>query len=162
MLEILILQPMAILNYLAMMYCQPIRLHRPLVVVLWDKGMRGKLLLTLGGNYQLVNDGNISGKIYKTAVGNGQGIKISARELEIANQSYISSLTFQNTQVNGKGNAGDIDIKTTGDIRVSGFALPSTTPTLSYISSDTQGYGDTGKVTIDTQGKLSVVNYGKY
>ena len=124
------------------------------------QGNAGKITIDTQGKLSVINNGDISSNISKTAVGNGQGIKISARELEVANQSSISTSTFQNTQVNGKGNAGDIDIKTTGDIQVSGFDLPSTTPTLSYISSDTQGYGDTGKVTIDTQGKLSVVNFG--
>ena len=124
------------------------------------QGDAGKITIDTQGKLSLVNDGNISSSIYETAVGNGQGIKISAREIELANSSSISTLTYQNTQVKGKGNAGDIDIKTTGDIQVSGFDLPSTTPTPSYISSDTQGYGDTGKVTIDTQGKLSVVNFG--
>jgi filamentous hemagglutinin family protein len=124
------------------------------------QGNTGEITIDTQGKLSVVNDGNISSKVSKTAVGNGQGIKISARELEVANQSYISTITSQNTQVNGKGNAGDIDIKTTGDIQVSGFNSPSNTPTLSYISSDTQGYGDTGQVTIDTQGKLSVVNFG--
>ena len=124
------------------------------------QGDAGKITIDTQGKLSLINNGNISSNISKIAVGNGQGIKISARDLEVANQSSISSITFQNTQVNGKGNAGDIDIKTTGDIRVSGFDSPSTTPTVSDISSDTQGYGDTGKVTIDTQGKLSVVNFG--
>jgi filamentous hemagglutinin family protein len=122
------------------------------------QGDAGKITIDTQGKLSVVNDGNISSDLSQTAVGNGRGIKISARELEIANYSSISTITLPSTQVNGKGNAGDIDIKTTGDIRVFGSDLPSTTPTRSYISSGTQGYGDTGKITIDTQGKLSVVD----
>jgi filamentous hemagglutinin family protein len=125
----------------------------------FEQGDAGKITIDTQGKLSVLNNAIIRSQIAPTAVGNSKGISINARELELANNSSISTLTFQNTQVNGKGNAGDIDIKTTGDIQVSGFDLPSTTPTLSYISSDTQGYGDTGKVTIDTQGKLSVVNY---
>ena len=94
------------------------------------------------------------------AVGNSQGISITARELGLANDSFIATNTFQATQVNGKGNAGDIDIKTNGDIKILGYDSSSINPTVSFISSSTLGQGDAGKITIDTQGKLFLVNGG--
>jgi filamentous hemagglutinin family protein len=127
----------------------------------YGQGNTGKISLDTQGKLALVNKGNISSVVHSNAVGNGQGISITARELDLANQSYISTNTFQKTPVSNKGNAGDINIKTLGDIQVSGYdASSSNTPAPSYISSDTFGYGDTGKVTIETQGKLSIFNFG--
>ncbi|WP_310426229.1 filamentous hemagglutinin N-terminal domain-containing protein [Chamaesiphon sp. VAR_48_metabat_135_sub] len=124
------------------------------------QGDAGKITIDTQGKLALFNKGAIVSRIFTTAVGNSNGIEISARELQLANNSYISSRTSQTNRVEGKGNAGDINIKTTGDINVSGYDSSLTNPTLSYISSDTSGYGNTGKVTINTQGKLSIVNYG--
>ena len=101
-----------------------------------------------------------SGIIGKDAVGNSQGISISAREIELRNRSSIFS-----TNAGGKGDAGNIDLKTIGDISLSGATPNSTAPTTqnsdrSFISSDTFGQGATGKITIDTQnrGKISLVD----
>jgi filamentous hemagglutinin family protein len=124
------------------------------------QGDAGKITIDTQGKLALFNKGSIASRIFPTAVGNSKGIAISARELELANNSYISTRTSQTNRVEGKGNAGDIDIKTTEDIQISGYDSSSTTPTLSYISSDTSGQGNTGKVTINTQGKLSIINYG--
>jgi filamentous hemagglutinin family protein len=127
----------------------------------YGQGDTGKISIDTQGKLALVNKGNISSVVHSNAVGNGQGISITARELDLENQSYISTNTFQKTPVSNKGNAGDINIKTLGDIQVSGYDTSSSnTPAPSYISSDTFGYGDTGKVTIETQGKLSIFNFG--
>jgi filamentous hemagglutinin family protein len=114
-----------------------------------DTQDRGKLLL---------DRGFISSQIDQKAVGNGGDIKISAREIDFRNRSIISS-----DNRGGKGDAGNIDIKTIGDISTSGSTPESTapiTPTsdLSFISSTTSGQGNAGKITIDTQdrGKLSL------
>jgi filamentous hemagglutinin family protein len=124
------------------------------------QGDAGKITIDAQGKLALFNKGSIVSRIFPTAVGNSKGIAISARELQLANNSYISSSTAQANRVDGKGNAGDINIKTTRDINVSGYDSSSANPTLSYISSDTSGQGNTGKVTINTQGKLSIINFG--
>jgi len=95
----------------------------------------------------------------ETAVGNSQGIEITARELSLANGSYISANTSQIDRVDGKGNAGDISIKTTGDIQISGD-VSAINPTPSQITSNTYGQGATGKIKIDTHGKLSLSDFG--
>jgi filamentous hemagglutinin family protein len=125
-------------------------------------GDAGKITIDTQGKLSIANQGSITSNVQDTAIGNSKGISINARELELANIGFITTETFQIAQVNGKGNAGNIDIKTTGDIKIAGANLPAlfnpSVRQLSYISSDTSGYGDTGKITINTQGKLSVVD----
>jgi filamentous hemagglutinin family protein len=114
-----------------------------------DTQNRGKLLLS--------NFGNISSSVRQTGVGNGNTISIAAQAVDLQNQSFITSSTF------GKGDAGNIDLKTIGDISISGSTPQSTdTNSLSSISSETQGQGNAGKITIDTQnrGKLLLSNFG--
>lgn len=112
------------------------------------------------GKLSLANNTTISSEIYPDAIGNSQGIKIVAREIELKNRSSIAS-----NNLGGSGNAGDIEIKTVGDVRISNSSNDPLNPTisdadLSTISSLTQGQGNAGKITIDTSniGKVSLVN----
>jgi filamentous hemagglutinin family protein len=125
------------------------------------QGNAGKITIDTqkSGKLLLSNNAEISNKIDKNAVGNSNGIAISAREIDVRNNSKINSNT------SGKGNAGNIDIQTIGDISISGSTPNSIAPitnqsTVSGISSQTSGQGDAGKITIDTQnrGKLSLSN----
>ena len=114
-----------------------------------DTQATGKLLLS--------NLGNISSTVGEEGVGNGNTISISAQAVDLQNVSFITSSTL------GKGDAGNIDIKTTGDISISGSNPQLTNSnSLSSISSDTFGQGNAGKITIDTQasGKLLLSNFG--
>jgi filamentous hemagglutinin family protein len=116
------------------------------------QGDAGKITIDTQGKLSLVNQGIISSNISQTGVGNSPGIKIKAREAELSNDSYISTDTFQIDRVNGKGNAGNIDIETTGDININ---------LSSFISSNSRGQGDTGQITINAKlGNLSLSNFG--
>jgi filamentous hemagglutinin family protein len=109
----------------------------------------GKLSLSFSDITNAIGDTNVSGI--------SPGITINARELEMKNNSLIFSDLF------GKGQAGNIDIKTTGDITISGNnkdPLKITPFNISAISSSTRGIGDGGKISIDTQGKLSLDSTG--
>jgi filamentous hemagglutinin family protein len=126
------------------------------------QGNAGKITIDTQniGKLSLSNNADISNKISKDAVGNGNDITILAKSLDLSNESSIKS-----DNRGGKGDAGNINIKTSGDISISGATPQSTAPTtldsnLSYISSDTFGQGNAGKITIDTQniGKLSLSN----
>ena len=88
----------------------------------------------------------------KSAVGNGGDISISAKSIDLQNQSFISTFS------GARGNAGNINIKTAGDISIFGSTPQSTVSRLSGINSFTAGTGNAGKITIDTQnlGKLSL------
>jgi filamentous hemagglutinin family protein len=126
-------------------------------------GDTGKITIATQGKLSIINNGGIASAIEQTGVGNSKGISITARELSLANSSFISASTAQADRVSGKGNAGDINIQTTGDIQISGSNLASAIPDPSQnssISSDTSGQGDTGKITIATQGKLFMSNFG--
>jgi filamentous hemagglutinin family protein len=112
------------------------------------------------GKVSLANYANISSTIYKNANGNSQGIEIVAREVELKNGSSIAS-----ANLNGTGNAGNIDIKTVGDVSIYSYSTDLVAPTisdanLSFISSITQGRGNAGKIAIDTGniGKLTLIN----
>ena len=122
-------------------------------------GDAGKITIDTQGKLSVSNRGFIDSSIASTGVGNSRGIKITARELSLLNGSYISALTEQTERVDGKGNSGDINIKTTGDIKIAGDAS-AINPASSQIVSSTAGQGDAGKITIDTQGKLSLSDRG--
>ncbi len=123
-------------------------------------GDAGKITIDTQGKLSVSDNGFIESAIVETGIGNSQGIKITARELSLANGGFIFANTFQKDRVDGKGNAGDINIKTTGDIKIAGFDPFSINPTFSQIASNTAGQGDAGKITIETQGKLSIRDRG--
>jgi filamentous hemagglutinin family protein len=122
------------------------------------QGNAGKITIDTQnrGKLSLSNGASISSGISPQTVGNGGGIAISAREIDLQNRSFIST-----SNDSGKGDAGSIDLKTTGDINIFG-SIPGSTglmtqnSNLSFISSTTSGQGKAGKITIDTQdrGKL--------
>ena len=122
------------------------------------QGNAGKITIDTHdrGKLSLSNGGNISSGIGSKVVGNGGGIAISAREIDLQNGSLIST-----SNAGGKGDAGSIDLKTTGDINIFG-SIPGSTELMtqnsnpSFIFSTTSGQGKAGKITIDTQdrGKL--------
>jgi filamentous hemagglutinin family protein len=119
------------------------------------QGNAGKITIDTQntGKLSLSNNADISIAIAKKAVGNGNEIAISAKSVDLSNKSFISS-----SNLGGKGDAGNINIKTIGDISISGATLQSIAPitldsNLSYISSDTLGQGNAGKITLDTQNR---------
>jgi filamentous hemagglutinin family protein len=124
------------------------------------QGNAGKISIDTQGKLLLSNLAEISSSVrFKNAVGNGGDINVSAKSIDLRNQGTISAIS------SARGNAGNINITTTGDISISGSTPESTKPItanslLSFISSETAGKGNAGKITIDTQnlGKLSLSN----
>jgi filamentous hemagglutinin family protein len=117
------------------------------------KGDAGRITIEAQGNLSLNNKGAISSVISKQAEGNSQGITISAKDLNLLNSSSIAT-----SNIGGKGNAGNIDLKTTGDLNIVGYdrSIPAVEQInyISFITSGTYGKGDTGKITIDVTGNL--------
>jgi filamentous hemagglutinin family protein len=116
-----------------------------------------------------LNRGEISTDNTLDNPGSTGNINISAQGVGITNQSSVFTYT------EGSNNAGDINIKTTGDIFLSGidkFIAPtfnrndiskegfSYTLNEPLLVSRTFGKGDSGKISIDTSGSLFVVNKG--
>jgi filamentous hemagglutinin family protein len=128
----------------------------------FGQGDAGKITIGTAGKLSVLDKGGIFSEIGATGVGNNNGIKIDAGELEIANRSSIKTTTFQSQQVKDTGNAGNIDIKTKGNLTISGkdstLIQQADAADLSNITSSTEGQGDAGKITIDTGSKLSVLN----
>ena len=108
----------------------------------FGQGNAGNVEVTAKDTISLVN-AEIVAKVGTTGVGRGGNIKIKASSLSLRNGSLLNASTF------GKGNAGDIDIQTTGDISIVGNSNSS----YSQIASNTYGEGNAGNITIDTQNK---------
>ncbi|WP_295615187.1 S-layer family protein [Chamaesiphon sp. GL140_3_metabinner_50] len=121
----------------------------------FGKGDAGKVTIDIKGNLSLDKGSSINSFVNAQAVGNSQGISIGAKHINISSSSGIISNNF-----GGIGNAGNIDIKTTGDLNLVGYdrSVPTSETILSAISSGTDGRGDAGKITIETGGILSLNN----
>jgi filamentous hemagglutinin family protein len=121
------------------------------------QGNAGKISIDTPGNLSITNRGGISSYIAQTGVGNSQGVSINAINISLTNLSTIESSIF-----GVAGNAGNININTTGDLNISGTEnrtlLKVNLNKLSFISSVNSGRGDTGKITINTNNNLSANN----
>ena len=97
-----------------------------------------------------ITNGAISSGILKNGEGDGRSITIDAGILILRNTGFISS-----SNAGGIGNAGNINIKTTGNLAIAGNNNSTET---AGISSSTSGKGNAGKITVATKGKLSMTN----
>jgi filamentous hemagglutinin family protein len=125
--------------------------------VIKGKGKTGQISIDTKGNLSLDNVSVISSSVADTGAGDSQGVNITAKNISLSNLSDIGTSTY-----GGTGNAGNIDIKTTGNLTLSGsdnsdFVQKTSIP-LTQISSFTNGKGDAGKITIDVQGNVSISN----
>jgi filamentous hemagglutinin family protein len=125
----------------------------------FGEGDAGRISVESKGKLSVTNDGNIFSGIYPTASGDSQGIKIYAGELELINGSSIQADTLQSLRANGTGNAGSIEIVTSGNLTIVGNVDPAVLQKISGISSSSLRKGNPGKITINTQGnKLFLSN----
>jgi filamentous hemagglutinin family protein len=132
----------------------------------YGRGNSGKVKIAAGGN-AIVSDRNaIASTVEEAGVGNSSGIQIDAASLKILNGSQILTQAAPST-TGQQGNAGNIDITTTGDITIFGSKNPSVltnitdrTNPLAIVASNNYRSGTAGKVTLTTPGKLSVTNRG--
>jgi filamentous hemagglutinin family protein len=122
------------------------------------QGNAGKISIDTPGNLSITNRGRISSFIAQTGNGNSQGVNINANNVSVTNLSTIESSVF-----GGTGNAGNININTTGNLTISGTndrsLLQPNLNNLSLILSVNSGKGDAGKITINTK-DLSITNRG--
>jgi filamentous hemagglutinin family protein len=125
-----------------------------------SKGNAGKVTINAQGEVVLENRAGIFTTIQSTGVGNSNGVTIAAKNVTLQNFSTIQSDNF-----GGKGSAGNVDIKTVGNVDITGTFNPalltgSDTRALSGISSSTNGKGNTGQVTIDAGGNIVINKRG--
>ncbi|WP_310424017.1 S-layer family protein [Chamaesiphon sp. VAR_48_metabat_135_sub] len=124
------------------------------------KGNSGKISIKAGGDVKITNLGGIFAGVEFKGIGYSKGIEIAARNLSLTNTSQIAAGS------SGQGNAGNIDITTSGNLTISGTDNPK------YLTNDNQyplsnistqkidDTGDTGKITIKAGGDISINNRG--
>jgi filamentous hemagglutinin family protein len=129
-------------------------------------GNSGKVKIAVGGNAVVSDNNAIASTVEEAGVGDSSGIQIDAGSLKVLNGSQIlTQAAFSPT--GQQGQAGNIDITTTGDITIFGSKDPTTLTALSnrdnplsVVASSSYRAGNAGKVTLNTTGKLSVANRG--
>jgi filamentous hemagglutinin family protein len=122
------------------------------------QGNAGKIIIDSQGKISLANSGAIFAAVLDEGTGNSQDISITAKNLSLSNNSFISSNNF-----GVKGNAGNINVKVSGAIDIAGIKRTS----FSGIFSDVYGTGNGGNISLDTtslalldDGRLSTATYG--
>ncbi len=127
-------------------------------------GKGGKITINTRGKVTLGNNNGILSTVEPGGEGDPGGITINAGDLDVYNEGLI--LTTASLRSGGKrGNAGDINIKTTGNITVEGNRNPNVKETkgnsfYAKIASDSGRNGDAGTITIDAGGDILLINKG--
>jgi filamentous hemagglutinin family protein len=128
------------------------------------RGNSGKVKIVAKGSVVVSDRNTISSTVGSSGVGDSLGIEIDAGSFSLLNRSQILTSAGGSNQ---KGNAGNIDIKTKGDITVEGIKglvfldrFDDRQEPLSRIDSSNFRSGNAGKITLIAPGKLSVVNRG--
>ena len=126
-------------------------------------GAAGNVTITTPGKLSVGNRNGISSTVEEGGEGNGGKITLRAGELEVFNQGQIRTVASRET-MGRVGHAGNIDIKTTGNITISGHKDPKVIAPVggfySKIASSSFRNGNTGKITIDAGGNISLINRG--
>jgi filamentous hemagglutinin family protein len=132
----------------------------------YGRGDSGKVKLSVRGNATIGDSNAIGSTVEPSSSGNSSGIAIDAGSLKVFNGSQILTAAAA-SPTNQTGNAGNIDITTTGEIIIFGTKNPAAlddifnrSNALAIVASSSFRRGNAGKVTLATPGKLSVSNRG--
>ncbi|MFM6727343.1 MAG: beta strand repeat-containing protein, partial [Dolichospermum sp.] len=119
----------------------------------YGKGNAGNIAIKATQGVNVRENALISSTVFDTGEGDSGGITIDTSTLTLEKGGFISASTF------GKGNAGNIAIKTTEGVTVGGFLTSGVFDT---------GEGNGGSITIDTStltlendGRITTDTYGK-
>jgi large exoprotein involved in heme utilization and adhesion len=128
-------------------------------------GTGGNITIETPGKVSVGNRNLIASTVESGAQGNGGGIKINAGELEVFNQGQIFTTVAAANKTVREGNAGNIDIKTTGNITVAGNINPAVgkdtaAPFRAKIASNSDRNNNIGKITLDAGGTIFLLNKG--
>jgi filamentous hemagglutinin family protein len=107
------------------------------------QGAAGSIFLQINDSISVADSSLIRSTVSSSATGNGGNIEIQARRLSLTDGAVLQSTTF------GAGNAGNILVKASDSINISGVA-----PIRTDQSGDVDGGYSTGLVT-DTQARSS-------
>jgi filamentous hemagglutinin family protein len=127
-------------------------------------GKGGKITIATPGKVSVGNHDEISSTVEPGGEGNAGGITIRAGELEVFNEGQIRTVASEG-DIDNFGNAGNIDIKTTGNITIAGNKNPNLVERkgdsfYSKIATSSFRNGNAGKITIDAGGNISLINKG--
>jgi filamentous hemagglutinin family protein len=132
----------------------------------YGRGNSGKVKISVRGNAIISDSNAIASTVEASGSGNSSGIEIDAGLLKVFNGSQILTAAAA-SPTNQTGNAGNIDIRTTGEIVIFGTKAPAAfsnifdrSNALAIVASSNFRAGNAGKVTLTTPGKLSVSNRG--
>jgi filamentous hemagglutinin family protein len=127
----------------------------------------GKITINTLGKVSVGNHDVINSAIEREGEGSPGGIEINARELEVFNEGQILTVAarYRGNDITKTGNAGNIDIKTTGNVTVAGNQDPTVgtndaESNLAKIASNSFRNGNAGKITIEAGGIVSLFNKG--
>jgi filamentous hemagglutinin family protein len=128
-------------------------------------GTGGKITITTLGKITIGNNDGIFSTVEPQSEGNAGGITIKAKELEVYNEGQILTVAARDLPDKGSGNAGDINIETSGNITISGNKDPNiiksdTVSNIAKIASTAKRNGNAGKITIVAGGTVSLLNKG--
>jgi filamentous hemagglutinin family protein len=134
----------------------------------YGKGNAGNIKIAAGGDVVISDNTALTSTVAATGVGNTGNIKIDGKTLTVRNGGQILTSALAPTPnspiINTNNNAGNIDINTTGDVSIFGSKKISedrnNSTRLARIESNNFRKGDTGKITINTPGKVSILNRG--
>ncbi|MBW4478978.1 MAG: filamentous hemagglutinin N-terminal domain-containing protein [Tolypothrix brevis GSE-NOS-MK-07-07A] len=109
------------------------------------QGNAGKIAIRAGGNVSISDRANFLSSVAPEGIGSGGDIEIQGRSFSLSDNAQLFTATF------GKGDAGNFQINTSGDIIIKSGG---------QIRADTFGQGNAGNVSVNAGGTVSLDGVG--
>ncbi|MBW4566591.1 MAG: filamentous hemagglutinin N-terminal domain-containing protein [Tolypothrix carrinoi HA7290-LM1] len=109
------------------------------------QGNAGKIVIRAGGNISISEKGNLISTVGLGGIGSGGNIEIQGRSFSLSDNARLFTATL------GKGDAGNFQINTSGDIIIKSGG---------QISADTFAQGNAGNVSVNAGGTVSLDGVG--
>ncbi|NEU72255.1 S-layer family protein, partial [Hassallia byssoidea VB512170] len=109
------------------------------------QGNAGKIAIRAGGNVSISDRANLLSSVAPEGIGSGGDIEIQGRSFSLSDNAQLFTATL------GKGDAGNFQINTSGDIIIKSGG---------QIRADTAGQGNAGNVSVNAGGTISLDGVG--
>jgi large exoprotein involved in heme utilization and adhesion len=109
------------------------------------QGNAGKIAIRTGGNVSISDKANLLSSVAPEVIGSGGNIEIQGRSFSLSDNARLFTATL------GKGDAGNFQINTSGDIIIKSGG---------QIRADTFGQGNAGNVSVNAGGTVSLDGVG--
>jgi filamentous hemagglutinin family protein len=133
----------------------------------YGKGDAGNVTVTVKDAISLAN-GDIFSAVEAGGVGKGGNINTNGATLSLSDSAQLLTITrgADGTQLAGRGDAGDVNIKVSGIVDIAGVKNGFSSGIFSYVGTGTEGNGgnitiDTGSLKLHDGAVLSTSTYGK-